>query len=54
MLYGDPDLKVFLESESFNIEVSLFLSWLYVERENADNKNYDRNGKSVLNLMPPK
>jgi sorting nexin-1/2 len=22
MLYGDPDLKVFLESESFNIDVS--------------------------------
>lgn len=22
MLYGDPDLKVFLESESFNIEVT--------------------------------
>lgn len=21
MLYGDPDLKVFLESESFNVEV---------------------------------
>ena len=23
MLYGDPDLKVFLESESFNVEVCL-------------------------------
>lgn len=25
-LYGDPDLKVFLESESFNVEVSFFFS----------------------------
>lgn len=28
MLYGDPDLKVFLESESFNVEVKKKKLWM--------------------------
>lgn len=33
MLYGDPDLKVFLESESFNVEV--ILSVFFKRKKNA-------------------
>lgn len=49
MLYGDPDLKVFLESESFNIEVRIQVHYCQWSILNAD-ENYYRNDKNVLNL----